>query len=147
MSVPPVIPPSRWGRDHWSTFAYVETCCVDHGGRLAIRRMRCHPRVHRLLAHEGSGGHCPPTRLADGAEVERHDDWSCVEDAVAADLLSMDDEGAVTRTRPKSPRFTLTSRGLQVAASLRAHLAAGGATETFRWVESAESVEPEVANA
>lgn len=123
----------RWGRDHWSTLGYVEIRCVDHGGRLGIRQMRCHPRLHRRPAHEGSafGGPPAPTRLKAGATADPHDDWSCVEDMIAEGLLTMEDEDAVLCG--ESPRFVLTPKGSEIAAALRAHKAGGGSFATFAW--------------
>ena len=127
----PIIPMDKWGKDHWSTLAYVETRCVDHDGRLGIRQMRCHPRLHRRLAHEGSmfGGMPAPTRLREGTTVEPHDDWSCVEDMIAEGLLTTEDEDAALCG--ESPRFVLTRKGSEVAGALRSHKAGGGSFATF----------------
>lgn len=141
-----IVPMRLWGKDHWTTFAYIETCCVDREGRLDLERMRCDPRVHRNLANTANrvatGGGQYPTRLADGTEAHGHDDWSCAEDAVALGLLTMDDEGAIQRgsylsrhgrvVQGHSPRFSLTKQGAEVAALLRQHKASGGGTSTFR---------------
>ena len=86
------IPIDQWGQDHWSTFAYLETRAVDDRGLIDNRKMRCNPRLHREFAHGGgyTGMLCDgskyPTRLKDG-EIDRHDDWSCLEDMVAAGLI------------------------------------------------------------
>lgn len=133
-------PPSRFGKDHWSLLAYVETCCVDgqNGiGTLDKRRMRCNEHTHPLL----KGGYAPTgwkpsygTRLAgffefaDRADTEKavaaglqmlgHDDWDCLDDLQAAgyvDILTLAN-GAV-RVLPL---------GIRVAAMLREHKANGG---------------------
>lgn len=133
------IPIDRWGEDHWGTLAYVETRVVDHDGLVVVQHMRCHPGVHRDLAHEGSFGPVPPTRLSDGTAVDLHDDWSCMEDAAALGLVTRTEGERVPRTRYRSQKFTLTSEGQRLAAALRAHKASGGEFATFRPVSSAEA--------
>lgn len=42
---------AAWGRDHWSTLAFIETLCVDHHGGLSDkhrRNMRCNPERHPM---------------------------------------------------------------------------------------------------
>lgn len=140
----PIVPIAKWGKDHWSTLAYIETRIVDHKGRLNVEHMRCNPRVHRAFSNRANieSGGSYPTVLADGTTLERHDDWSCAEDAVALGLLTMEDEEAVARdghydehgefVSGRSPRFALTPRGMEVAALLRQHKAAGKSFATFR---------------
>ena len=70
------IPMSKWGKDHWSTFAYLETLAVDGGkGGWAIpekARMRTNKKRHpHLLGSTGFSsdalnGSKYPTRLKDG---------------------------------------------------------------------------------
>ncbi len=148
-----VIPFDRWGKDHWSTLAYIETRIADRKGRLNVEHMRCDPRLHRAFTNRANidspGSY--PTVLADGSKLDRHDDWSCAEDAIALGLLTMDDEEAVERGNHydapdeflpgRSPKFSLTPRGLEVAALLRAHKASGGSFSTFR-LESPAGVAP-----
>lgn len=63
----PAVTPATWGRDHWSTLAYIETRIVDHSGVPSREHMRCDPKRHPLLAHDGSRGGSPsPTRLTGG---------------------------------------------------------------------------------
>lgn len=123
----PPVPVAQWGRDHWSTFAYIETRIVDHRGVVHNQHMRCHPRLHRAFAHEGSRGPLAPTRLAGGEELAQHDDWSCAEDAIAAGLLTVDERV------PGAPVFALTDRGHTAAAALRRHKAGGGNFGNFTW--------------
>src|SRR5271154_4036156 len=81
----------NFGRDHWTTFLYIETCCVDHGGMPNKVRMRCDRRRHPWFVHMNpadgmrEGGY--PTRLRDGAELHDHDDWDCIDDLIAEGLL------------------------------------------------------------
>jgi hypothetical protein len=95
------IAPQRFGRDHYSTLLYVETCAVDCGGRLDHDRMRCDLDRHPVLAAAGAhsalfgevDGHANPTRLrsVDGRteEVADHDDYDCLDDLVAAGWLTV----------------------------------------------------------
>ena len=95
------VPVARWGRDHWTTFAYVETRWVDHRGMLSHDQMRCdrqrHPMFYsakrRVIAFgTDADGARYPTRLktdtpgADGrwgvAEMSGHDDYDCLDDAI-----------------------------------------------------------------
>src|SRR5271154_3368872 len=44
-----------FGKDHWSTFGYLAHCATDGiGVRLDKRKMRCDPKRHPHMAHEGS---------------------------------------------------------------------------------------------
>jgi hypothetical protein len=110
------VPVSRWGKDHWTTFAFVETRWVDHRGMLDHDRMRCDRRRHpafyaakrRTIAFgsDMDGGRYP-TRLktevqgADGrwgvVELPGHDDYDCVDDALRAGLLE------VVMPQPRQP--------------------------------------------
>lgn len=93
-SIPP-IDMSLFGRDHWSTFAYIETRIVDHKGALSHAHMRCHPQRHPVMMHaKGSGmgvadGSDYPTILRGGEEARDHDDYDCVDDLIAAGLLEV----------------------------------------------------------
>lgn len=125
MSSDPV-PPAAWGRDHWSTFAYVETRIVDHKGVPDRRHMRCDPALHPQFAHEGSRMGTPsPTRLREG-ERQGHDDWSCLDDAEAAGLLRNAGTG-LNRV------YVLTDEGRRVADLLREHKRTGGRFATFSY--------------
>lgn len=50
------VPMALFGKDHWSTFAYVETRLVDHGGfTIAVDpRMRTLSHNHRIFNHRPS---------------------------------------------------------------------------------------------
>lgn len=119
------VPVERWGSDHWSTFAYVETRIVDHDGFLDGRHMRGHT----------AGWERYPTRLKDG-ELSGHNDFDCVDDAIAAGLLipAGKSEGLARITKRNAEgeivamthRYQLTSKGSVVAAKLRTHKGNGG---------------------
>lgn len=94
-SIPPV-PPEKFGKDHWSTFAYVETRIVDHRGTINHDHMRCdadrHPilRASKRAALFGmSAATKYPTRLVAGHQRRDHDDYDCLDDLIAAGLLEV----------------------------------------------------------
>jgi hypothetical protein len=101
------VPIEKFGKDHWSTFAYIETRIVDHDGFISVPHMR---------------GHLPgwekyPTRLKGGEEISPHSDFDCVDDLMAAGLL----EGG----RATHYRYSLTRNGQAVASALREHKGLG----------------------
>lgn len=120
------IPLELFGKDHWSTFGYLEHCAVERRGQVEIVRMRCDPGRHPLLAHEGSRFGSPsPTRLkAEGVLIHNHDDWDCAEDLERVGLLT--NVGSHV-----NPLFQLTPMGRAVATQLRAHKEGGGVFGTF----------------
>lgn len=94
-------------------------------------RMRCDPNLHPAQENMANRASCRsdgrrsyPTRLVDGEEVEGHDDWSCLDDAVAEGLLLAVGTGL-------QPAYVLTDTGRRVAAKLRAHKQNGGGFGTF----------------
>lgn len=117
---------SRFGKDHWSTFAYIETRCVDHGGKLDPRHMRTNAQRHPLLDANGCGWPEGRGTKLQGYFVEYdaefllpdHDDWDCLEDLEAASLLEI--------LSLATGRVRLTEQGMAVAGLLRAHKARGG---------------------
>lgn len=68
------VPVEKFGKDHWSTFAYIETRCVDYKGVPDRDHMRCDVDRHPGLVNRGSGGSNQkyPTILK-GARLENHD--------------------------------------------------------------------------
>lgn len=143
------VPMSRWGKDHWSTFAYIETCCVDHpvtdydvenAGQLQAPRMRTdrfrHGSINTTgrtygdtMAAESVERH--PTRLNDDDLLEDHDDWDC--------LLDMAVEGLVEIVLLCRGWVRLTDYGHIVAHALRSHRAEGGNFHEF-WFEPPATV-------
>jgi len=106
-----IVPIEKWGKDHWSTFIYAERRAADCRGVLCIRNMRCDPLAHPGYTHEGACGDYP-TRLVDDSVIERHDDWSCLEDAEHLGLLKMD-----------GVKVELTNTGWVVASMARRRIA------------------------
>mgnify|MGYP001563230289 CR=1 FL=1 len=119
-----------WGKDHWSTFAYAVACVTGEDGKLENSRMRTNSRIHRELVFVTPFG-----TLVDGAsyptilklgKLERHDDWSCLEDAVAAGLLNV----FYARTNDKmfgccEAKVEMTTAGWEIARKLAEHKASG----------------------
>ena len=132
------VPMDQWGKDHWSTLAYLETRAVEGGGVINNRQMRCDARLHREFAHMGLdhsivGGGKYPTLLKDSRELENHDDWSCLEDMVAGGLIA-----AWYRVKYPNRAFAnsiakikLTELGWWIVGQLRIHKANGGQFAAF----------------
>ena len=116
----------QFGKDHWSTFAYIETRCVDYRGRLDKRHMRCDRDRHP--GHDVNsvtiGNTKYPTILRDGMLRSNHDDWDCADDLEAAGLLNVNGTG-------QNPIFKLTEKGQAVISELRKHMSRGGSSGSF----------------
>lgn len=128
------VPMSSWGKDHWSTLAYIETRIVDYKGRPDSDHMRCDPERHPGLAGRspisyGIRDKKYPTRLKGKQESHDHDDWDCLEDAVAEGLIEWKGTGMY-------PVFVLTDRGRTVCAALRQHKQDGGQFAQFVYRET-----------
>ena len=125
-----MIPMEKWGRDHWSTFAYIETVCVDGFGAPELRKVQCnigrHPELiyYMPMTGEPQDGTPYPIRLADGETVQDYDEWDCIDDMVVEGLLLPIGSGL-------TPRFKMTDKGMEWAGRIRAHKAAGGSFSTF----------------
>lgn len=121
------VPVETWGRDHWSTFAYLECRVVDNGGIPEKAHMRCDLERHPAHGHilMPSDGEKYPTRLAEGVGLPDHDDWDCVDDMEASGLIKINGTGLF-------PAWELTDKGKAVAGRLRAHKADGGSFASFR---------------
>lgn len=136
-----------FGRDHWTTLAYVETLCVDSAkkgvGEVDKRRMRVnrgrHP-MHAVNHNLGSVGEWKSefgTRLlgyldAKGKpvaerQIKSHDDWDCLNDLEAAGFVEVISEA--------NGFVRMTEKGLGVGAALRAYKAHRGMYSGFRWAE------------
>jgi len=118
------VPMGEFGKDHWSTFAYLETCCVDNGGVVDIQRMRCAANRHPQFAHAGSdNGIRYPTRTKRG-EIKNHDDWDCLDDCELVGLIE-NTGTALHRV------YKITELGFAVAGQLRQHKANGENFDNF----------------
>jgi hypothetical protein len=119
---------SRFGKDHWSTFAYIETRIVDYKGVPNPNHLRIDTGRHPGIRGDGWGSPKSsaeyPTRLRiqeDGQleKVPNHDDIDCLEDLEEAGLLRNIGSGI-------NMLFQLTDLGSQVASQLRAFKGKGG---------------------
>lgn len=119
------IPIENWGKDHWSTFAYVETLAVEHKG-IAIPEpcmMRTNNGKHGYMGNPIDGNKYP-TILKNNDVVLGHDDWDCLDDMLKNELL-VDIGTDLYRS------FKLTEKGRRVANLLREHKAGGGTFNNF----------------
>ena len=131
------VPVERFGKDHSSLLAYIETRCVDstgNTGTLDPLRMRCNPKRHPVMAvsrfgerrwESTYGTRLHTTRTGRVVQLKTHDDWDCLDDLEAAGLVEvLSLVNGIVRMTPS---------GLKVAAALRTHKAEGGVFATFRW--------------
>lgn len=128
--------PKDWGKDHWSIFAYAVSCIVGKEGVLDNSKMRTNTRIHREMVYISpfgttSDGSVYPTILKFG-KIEKHDDWSCLEDMVAAGLLNI----FFTKISHEAfgcckAKAELTDKGWGVARKLIEHKNAGGNFANF----------------
>ena len=116
----PPVPVTEFGKDHWSTLAYIETRIVDHGGLLMADQMRCHSGRHPMLAAarrrsllDDSDGSQYPTQLKNG-KLEDHDDYDCADDLIAAGLL----EAHMSRPHPDGRAVYITHNGAVVTRKM-----------------------------
>ena len=122
-------PVALFGKDHWSTFAFLEHVAVNKDGIIGMdgrERMRCDPDIHPGLTNSANRFSSTkyPTRLKDGSEIKAHDDWSCFEDLEEAGLVEWKGTGI-------NPVVVFTERGLKVAGKIRAHIQRGGNYNDF----------------
>jgi hypothetical protein len=106
------VPVDRFGRDHHSTLLYIETRCVDHGGKVIDENLRCDPKRHPGHGHNGRWDPKYGTRLVDNTVLSAHDDWDCIDDLEAAGLIER--HGSTI-----NPIFRLTTAGYAMASTLR----------------------------
>jgi hypothetical protein len=136
------IPIEKFGKDHWSLFAYIETRCVDHKGILDKNHMRCKNEAAAAgRTYPGSYPSWDPkygTRLKgyfkDGGEndeslkLPEHDDLDCFDDLEAAGLIENMGTGL-------HPAAKLTKYGHEIAGKLREHKANGGYFANFEYAK------------
>lgn len=121
------VPPELFGRDHWSTLAYIECKLTDDNG-YSVRfdaRMRQNRRHFRILPGGGLHGIPMPvgegSRLADGTFLRGHDDWNCIQDMLHLGWFEGTDEDWDAGMKLK-----LTPIGVAATAALRNHKMSGG---------------------
>lgn len=140
------IPMAYWGRDHWSTLAYIDAVMVECSGFQVGRdaRMKSNRRNFRVMGQE-----CPKpkrpgdnvsmfaqpmerehaTKLNNGQQVANHDDWFCVQDMAAEGLFNQ----APDDIQP-GVVLSLSAKGVQTVNLLRDHQRNGGQLAQFRGI-------------
>jgi hypothetical protein len=122
------VPITKFGKDHWSMLAFIETICVDFKGSVTDRHrqsfrtnVRRHPAYGYWPAGERKWNPAHGTRLKGYFEkndpklkLSGHDDWDCVDDLEKAGILDNMGTGM-------NPTFVLTPLGQALAAELRRH--------------------------
>ena len=118
----------QFGKDHWSTFVYIETRCVDHKGIIENDKMRTDIDRHLFKAgntnFEFSQNIKYPTILKGGIELQDHDDWDCVDDLIITGLLK-------NKGTKMTPVFEITDLGWEIVKQLRRHRSNGNTWDTF----------------
>lgn len=126
-----LIPFSNWGRDHWSTLAFIETVMVEKGSFpiMGDARMRSNRRNFRVMP--AANAMCMDLEsgslLADGTTVKGHDDWCCIQDFAAEGLLDKAQEEIDIGETIK-----FSDLGISIAHKLREHKIKGGSFGTFK---------------
>ena len=116
----------NWGKDHWSLLAYIETCCVDYGGKLDLKKMRVNNNKCPFGNGNGFGWeNAWSSPLKDGTLIDGHDDLDVLDDLIKEELC----ENIGTEI---NPMIKLTERGLKVTQDLRVHKINGGTFKEFK---------------
>jgi hypothetical protein len=122
------VPVEQWGKDHWSTFAYIACVVTGRKGEPDKDRMRTDKDLHpgllgRQVSLLGSDKKYP-TILKGDIELPNHDDWNCAEDLEAVGLIKWNGTGI-------HPIFELTECGWKIFKDLTAFKNNGGTFATF----------------
>ena len=140
-----------FGKDHWSTLAYIETCVIDKNrapdiGEVNKELMRCNYKTHPHLLGFRQAGHnmwenSYGTKLSgywkkDGTtdpkrKLSKHDDWDCCDD--------LEEEGLIEVISLTNGFIRLTKEGREVCNQIREHKAKGKYFYSFKLGENNES--------
>lgn len=122
----------RWGKDHWSTLAYLGTCAMD-GRPFKPEKMRCNPATHLGYLARVQVGFLPDAKpewkptwgtiLADG-RLDDHDDYDVCDD--------LEREGLAEFFSYANGTFTLTDAGLDMVREITRHKMRDGKFRNFR---------------
>jgi len=118
---------SRWGKDHWSLFAYLGTRVVDYQGTTNPQHMR--GKFNNMWKPEygsrlkGYFENRDPEYLLDD-----HDDYDCLHDIEAAGFIKNNGSGI-------NPLVSFTDEGYDVLLKLTKHKASGGNFAEFEYKE------------
>ncbi len=115
----------NWGKDHWSLLAYVETRCVDFGGKLDAKHFRCNPKNHNgyQIYNTLLWDNKYSTRLKARETIAGHDDWDCLDD--------LEEAGFIIIQSLANGFVSMTKMGMRLAGKLREHKTCGGVFHTF----------------
>lgn len=147
------VPMEKWGKDHWSTLAYIETRIVDYKGKLEPLHMRpdgnSYPtilkgnnqnEIDEIQARATAGEPVVVPDPIDRTELKGHNDWDCAADMFALGLIDLEGEvpdklinGRVIHrlVHQDKIRIALTEEGQKVAGALRAHKGNGENFHSF----------------
>lgn len=120
---------SKFGKDHWSTFCYVETRCVDYKGKIDNNHMRTDEDRHPKLNNGSHGKY--PTILHSGEKLENHDDWDCLDDLAKHGFLTY-------MCIDRIAICSMTDLGHEVIVALRKHKCMGGTFSNFKWSKKSD---------
>lgn len=123
------VAPEQFGRDHWSTLAYLGHVVHKSGGEPDRNKMRCkpgNPRMGHIMAMVATGEDKYPTKLQGGAELFDHDDYDCADDLIAAGLMRNEGTGFF-------PVYDLTPPGLKLWSWLVRNYKSAGAMKAVEW--------------
>lgn len=122
---------SKFGKDHWSTLAFLETQIVEKIFPIDLRRMRVNDskRAFRNGASIQQLGICKwqnswSTKLKDGTVILGHDDIDVLDDL--EDVGYIKNNGTHINIYP-----LLTDKGRKVCESIRKHKGDGGFFSNF----------------
>lgn len=130
----------QFSKDHWSTFAYFVSLCIDakeNIGKIEKSRMRTNSEKHPLLGIAGRWKPEYSTRLTGffefnekqdylkcidaGLMILGHDDWDCLNDLSNAGFVEI-----VSQNKVK-----ITDAGMKVSGELQSHKMKGGFYSNF----------------
>ena len=137
----------KFGKDHWSLLAYIETRCVDYKGILDVAHLRIkNPAIGMGSYHAPYNrpdwkpewgtrlkGYFLPSLDKDGKKnevinsrrrLDDHDDLDCADDLERVGYLKNIGTGL-------NPAYNMTKLGNQVASLLREHKTNGGQFANF----------------
>jgi len=106
-----VVSIDKFGKDHWSLLAYLETRCVDHKGTVDKNHLRMNGKY--------------PTILKNREKLENHNDLDCISDLEFYGFLR--DE----LTETCGGIVELTDLGIKTAQQIRIHKSKGKTFATF----------------
>lgn len=140
------IPVEKFGKDHWSLLVYIETRVVDHNkakniGDIDKDHLRCNENVrptmlglrqaaaikNGTLSWSSKDGTILKSENGEQQQLKDHDDWDCLED--------LEKTGFIEIISLANCFIEITEKGLETAAAIRKHKAAGGNFASFEYKE------------